>query len=109
MATGAGRVPLPVPPPDRDSGRHRARLGRTAAPARPHLPFALRPPEPVPGQRRGRPPPVGHGISAARPFRPRRARGSGRAARAPLGRYGQAAHPRPVSYTHLTLPTIYSV
>ena len=66
VAAGAGRVPLAVPPPDRHPGRHRAGVGRAAAPARPHLPVALRPAQPVPGERRGRPAPVGDGLPAAR-------------------------------------------
>ena len=40
------------------------RLGETA-------PSAVRPAEPVPGQRRGRPPPLGDGLPAARLLRPR--------------------------------------
>ena len=43
---------------------------------------------------RGRPPPVGDGLSAARLFRPRRPRGGRDAAGAPFGRSRQAAHPR---------------
>ena len=46
---------------------------------------ALRPAQSVPGQRRGRPSPVGDGLSAAEVFRPRRPRGSGRFAAPPLG------------------------
>ena len=44
-------------------------------------PVALRPAQPVSGQRRGGPPPVGHGLPAARALRPRRPRGGGGAAR----------------------------
>ena len=84
-------------PPHRHAGRHRAGLGRAAAPARPHLPFALRSAQPVPDQRRGRPPPVGDGVPAARLLRPRRPRGGRGAARAPFRRRRQAAHPRPPS------------
>ena len=57
-------------------------------------PEPLRPAQPVPGQRRGGPPPVGDGVPAApllRPGRPRRGR---RAARAPLRRRRQPPHPR---------------
>jgi benzoyl-CoA 2,3-dioxygenase component B len=53
----------------------------------------VRPAQPVPDQRRGRPPPVGDGLPAAEALRPRRPRGSRGAARAPLGRRGQPAHP----------------
>ena len=60
---GEYRQPAPA---HRHAGRHRARVGRAAAPPRPHLPVALRPAQPVPGQRRGRPPPVGDGLPAAR-------------------------------------------
>ena len=81
-------------PPDRDPGRHRARLGRAAAPPRATLPVALRFAQPVPGQCRGRPPSLGDGLSAARLFRPRRARGGRGDAGAPFGRRRQAAHPR---------------
>ena len=66
LAGSPGRVPLDPAPHHRDPGRHRAGLGRAAAPPRPHLPVALRPAQPVPGQRRGRPPPLGDGLSAAR-------------------------------------------
>ncbi len=37
---------------------------RAAAPARAHRALALRPAQPVPGERRGGPPPVGHGVPA---------------------------------------------
>ena len=47
-------------------------------------PVAVRPAQPVPGQRRGRPPPVGDGLPAAHALRPRRPRGGRGAARAPL-------------------------
>src|SRR3546814_12024601 len=40
-------------------------------------PLALRPAQPVPGQRGGGAAPLGHGLSAARPLRPRRARRGG--------------------------------
>jgi benzoyl-CoA 2,3-dioxygenase component B len=43
----------------------------------------VRPAQPVPGQRRGRPPPVGHGLPAAQALRPRRPRRGRGAARAP--------------------------
>ena len=86
VAGGAGRVPRHAPPSHRHPGRHRARVGRAAAPPRPHLPVALRPPQPLPGQRRGGPAPLGHGLPARRALRPRRARGVGGAAPAPLGR-----------------------
>ena len=93
LAGGSGRAPGRAPPADRDAGRHRARLGRAAAPPRPQLPLALRPAQPLPGQCRGGPPPLGDGLSAARPFRPRRARGGGGTALPPLRRPGQSAHP----------------
>ena len=89
-----GRAALDPAPPDRDPGRHRARLGRAAAPARQDRALALRPAQPLPDQLRGRPPSVGHGLPAARLFRPRRPRGGGDAAGAPFGRSRQAAHPR---------------
>ena len=47
-----------------------AGLGRAAAAARPDRAQPVRPAEPVPGQRRGRPPPVGDGVPAARLLRP---------------------------------------
>jgi benzoyl-CoA 2,3-dioxygenase component B len=81
----------PPAPPDRDPGRHRAGLGRAAAPSRQDRALALRPAQPVPGQCRGRPPPLGDGLPAARLFRPRRPRGGrGAAAR----RSGDADKPR---------------
>ena len=96
VAGSAGRVPQPAAPPDRHPGRHRARQRRAAALARRALPEPLRPAQPVPGQRRGRPPPVGDGLPAAlvlRPRRPRRGRG---AARAPQRQRRHAAHARSV-------------
>ena len=56
-------------------------------------PVAIRPAQPLPGQRRGRAAPVGDGLPAAPLLRPRRPRGSRGAARAPLGRPRQPAHP----------------
>ena len=86
VAAGAGRASHHLAPPDRHARRHRARLGRAAAPARPHRAVALRSAQPVPGQRRGRPPSLGDGLSAPRLFRARRARGGGGDAGAPFGR-----------------------
>ncbi len=82
VAGSARRVPQPAAPPDRHAGRHRAGQRRAAAPARPALPEPLRPPQPVPGERRGRTPPLGDGLSAALLLRPRRPRRGGGAARA---------------------------
>ena len=94
VAGRARRAPRQPAPDHRHAGRHRAGVGRAAAPPRPHRAVAVRPEEPVPGQRRGRPPPVGDGLPAAEVLRPRRPRGSRRAARAHLGRRQQPAHPR---------------
>ncbi len=85
LAGGAGRIPRHAAPPDRDPGRHRAGLGRAAAPPRQDRAVALRHAQPVPGQRRGGPPPVGDGLSAAEVFRPRRPRGGRRSAAPPSG------------------------
>ena len=52
----------------------------------PHRAEPLRPAQPVPGQRRGGPPPVGDGVPAAPLLRPRRPRRGRRDARAPLRR-----------------------
>ena len=93
LAGRARRIPLDLPPPDRDAGRHRAGIGRAAAPAGPHRAVAVRPAQPVPGERGGGPPPVGHGLPAARALRPRRPRRSRGTARAPQRRPRQAAHP----------------
>ena len=89
-----GRVPQPAAPPGRHAGRHRAGERRAAAVARPALPEPLRPAQPVPGERRGRPSPLGDGLPAALVLRPRRPRRSGGAARAPERQPRQAAHPR---------------
>ena len=94
LAGGAGRIPRHAAPPDRDPGRHRAGLGRAAAPSRQDRALALRHAQRVPGQCRGGPPPVGDGLSAAEIFRPRRPRGGRGAAAAPLRRRRQAAHAR---------------
>ena len=57
-------------------------------------PIALRPAQPLPGERRGGPPPLGDGLPAAQLLRPRRPRGGRGAARAPPRQPRQAAHPR---------------
>ena len=89
LAGGAGRVPRHAAPADRHPGRHRAGLGRAAAPPRQDRAVALRHAQPVPGQRRGRPPPLGDGLPAAEVFRPRRPRGGRGAAAPPLRRRRQ--------------------
>ena len=94
LAGGAGRIPRHAAPPDRHPGRHRAGLGRAAAPSRQDRAVALRHAQPVPGQRRGGPPPLGDGLSAAQVFRPRRPRGGRRAAAPPLRQRRRAAHAR---------------
>ena len=67
---------------------------RAAAPSRQDRALALRHAQPVPGQRRGGPAPLGDGLSAAEIFRQGRPRGGRGAAAAPLGRRRQAAHAR---------------
>ena len=94
LAGGARRVSRHAAPPDRHPGRHRARQRRAAALSRQDRALALRHAQPVPGQRRGRPPPVGDGLPAAEIFRQGRPRGGRGAAAAPLGRRRQAAHAR---------------
>ena len=94
VAGRAGRVPRRPAPPDRRAGRHRAGVGRAAARPVPHRAEPLRPAQPVPGQRRGGPPPVGDGVPAAPLLRPRRPRRGRRDARAPLRRRRPPAHPR---------------
>ncbi len=79
LAGRARRAPRQPAPHHRHAGRHRAGLGRAAAPPGPHRAQHVRPAQPVPDQRRGRPPPVGDGLPAAqalRPRRPRRGRGA---------------------------------
>ena len=94
LAGGAGRIPRHAAPPGRDPGRHRARFGRAAAPSRQDRALALRHAQPVPGQRRGGPPPLGDGLPAAQVFRPRRPRRGRRPAAPPLRQQGRAAHAR---------------
>ena len=94
VAAGAGRAPQHAAPPHRDAGRHRAGERRAAAPARPDRPQPLRPAQPLPGERRGGPPPLGDGLPAPQLLRPRRARGGRGAARAAQRQPRQAAHPR---------------
>ena len=93
VAGRAGRVPQHAAPHHRHAGRHRARQRRAAAHAGPLRPEPVRHPQSVPGERGGRPPPVGHGLPAALLFRPRRPRGERRAAGAPQRQRRQAAHP----------------
>ena len=76
VAGSPGRISRHAAPPDRDPGRHRAGLGRAAAPSRQDRALALRHAQSVPGQCRGRPPSLGDGLSAAEVLWPRRPRGS---------------------------------
>ena len=94
LAGRAGRISRHAAASRRHPGRHRAGLGRAAAPPRQDRAVALRHAQRLPGQRRGRPPPVGDGLYSAEIFRPRRPRGGRRAAAAPLRRRRQAAHAR---------------
>ena len=59
-------------------------------------PSLVRPAQPVPGQRRGGPAPLGDGVPPAPLLRSRRARRGRRDARTPLRRRRPAAHPRRV-------------
>ena len=106
VAGGAGRVPLRAAPPARRAGRHRAGVGRAAAAAVPDRAEPVRPAQPVPGQRRGGPAPVGDGVPAAPLLRPRRARRGRRDARAPLRRRRQPAHPRRVQRADARLAVV---
>ena len=101
-----GRVPRRPAPPARRAGRHRAGVGRAAAAAVPDRAEPLRPAQPVPGQRRGGPPPVGDGVPAAPLLRPRRSRRGRRDARAPLGRRRPPAHPRRVQRADARLAVV---
>ena len=94
LAGSAGRISRHAAPSGRDPGRHRAGLGRAAAPSRQDRAVALRHAQPVPGQCRGRPPSLGDGLPAAEIFRPRRPRGGRRSAAPPLRRRRCAAHAR---------------
>jgi benzoyl-CoA 2,3-dioxygenase component B len=82
LAGRARRAPRQPAPHHRDAGRHRAGVGRAAAPPGPDRALHVRPAQPVPDQRGRRPPPVGHGLPAAQVLRPRRPRGSRSAAAA---------------------------
>ena len=95
VAGSAGRISRHAAPADRDPRRHRARLGRAAAPSRQDRALALRHAQSLPGQCRGRAPSLGDGLSPAEIFRPRRPRGGRRSVAPPLGRCrGCAAHAR---------------
>ena len=109
VAGSARRVPVEPAAPHRHPGRHRAGIGRAAAPSRAHLPVALRSAQPVPGQRRGRAPSVGDGVPAARLFRPRWPRGGRSAARAPLGRRRQSPDPGRVQREDARLAGVFHV
>ncbi len=86
LAGGARRVPQRPAAADRDPGRHRARLGGAAAAPGRDRAEPVRHAQPVPGQRRGGPPPVGDGVPAARLLRPGRPGGGRAAAQAQLRR-----------------------
>ena len=86
----AGRAPRAASPPDRDPGRYRA----ASVEQQRHLEdcaLALRHAQPVPGQCRGRPSPVGDGLSPAQIFRPRWPRRSRRSGGALSFRFGGGA------------------
>ena len=109
LAGGAGRASRHAAPPDRDPGRHRTSIGRAAAPSRQDRALAVRPAQPVPGQCRGGPSSLGHGLSAAEIFRPRRPRGGRRVAAAPLGRCGFTAHARRLQRGDAGLAVVFHV
>ncbi len=92
LAGGPRRVPGAAAPPHRHPGRHRAGIGRAAALSGQYGAVAVRHAEPLPGQRRGGPPPLGDGVPAAEVLRPRRPRRSGRAAGATVRRRRPASH-----------------
>ena len=92
VGRGAGRVPQHAAPARRHAGRHRAGERRAAARPRRDRAVALRPAQPVPGQRRGGPSPVGDGLPAPHVLRPRRPRGGRGAARSAAR--GDADKPR---------------
>ncbi len=81
VARGARRVPQPLRRLIVTQGDTEPASRRAAAHARHDRAVAVRPAQPVPGQRRGRPPPVGDGVPAAHVLRPRRPRGGRGAAR----------------------------
>ncbi len=109
VAGRAGRVPGHAPAADRHAGRHGARVGGAAAPARPDVPVPLRPPQPVPGQRGGGPASLGDGLPPPGALRPRRPGGGRGAAPAALGGSRQAAHPRRVQRAHARLALVLHV
>ncbi len=91
-----GGAPQSTAASDRDAGRHRAGVGRAAAHARPHRTLAPRHAQPVPGERGGRPPPVGDGLPAPHALRRGRPRRGGGDAPAAQRGPGQPTHPRGV-------------
>ncbi len=94
LAGYSGRISRHAAASRRHPGRHRAGLGRAAAPSRQDRAVALRHAQRLSGQCRGRPSPLGDGLYPAEIFRPRRPRGSCRTSAAPLRRRRQAAHAR---------------
>ena len=77
-------------------------LGKTA-------PSSVRPAQSVSGQRRGRPPFVGDGVSAAALLRPRRPRRSRDAAESAFRQRRHAAHPRRIQRTDAGLAVVLHV
>ena len=77
-------------------------LGKTA-------PSLVRPAQSVPGERRGRPSPVGDGVSAATLLRARRPRRSGDAAEPPFRQRRHAAHSRRLQRAHAGLAVVLHV
>ena len=109
VAGRAGRVSLAPAPADRRAGRHRAGVRRAAALPRRDRAEPLRHAQSLPGQCRGRPSPVGDGLSAGEIFRQGRPRGGPGAARTPQRPTGQPPHPRRLQRAHAGLAVVLHV
>ena len=109
VAGDSRRVSRHAAPAGGNPGRHRAGLGRAAALSRQDRAVALRHAQPVPGQRRGRPSPVGDGLPTAEIFRHRRPRGGRGAAAPPLRRRRHPAHARRVQRVDARLAVVLHV
>ena len=109
LAGRARRASREPAPHHRHAGRHRAGVGRAAAPPRPHRAVACTTCATCSRSTSRKAATCGRWSTCCTLLRPRRPRGGRGAARAPLGRRGQPAHPRRVQRADARLARVLHV